>query len=328
MNRGTMLTRFPTVALGADTSNPRWQGTCADPYILPHDGLFYAYGTSATPETPDAEGRHFVLLRSADLVHWEQLPGPLIPHEGLENLPHWAPEVAAHNGSFWMFYSAARRPGDDTQHRLRVARADHPAGPFIESGRLLLPREEFTIDAHPFRDPKSGQWYLFFCRDTFGPKPGTGIAVAPLAETFQSTLTPPRDAILPSADWHISRRNRQLYGQTFPLWYTVEGASVLFHEGLYYCFYSGGNWQDETYGISCAVAEHPLGPWDDTASADGPLVLRTEPYSSPHPLIGPGHNSLLTPPGSTSTLCVYHAWNRSLTDRQLCISPLEWVALR
>jgi len=322
-----MLTRFPLVASGVPTFTPRWPGTCADPFILFHDGFYYAYGTSATPETPDAGGRHFVLLRSTDLDSWEQLPGPLIPHEGLERLAHWAPEVVAHKGRFWMFYSAARKRGDDTEHRLRVAHARHPAGPFVDSSRLLLPREGFTIDAHPFRDPKSGQWYLFFCRDTFGPRPGTSIAVTPLPDTFQSPFTPARDAILPSADWHISRRERPLYVQIFPLWHTVEGASVLFHEGLYYCFYSGGNWQDDTYGISCAVAEHPLGPWDDTASAEGPLVLKTHPHSDP-PLIGPGHNSLLVPPGSDEALCVYHAWNPALTERQLYISPLDWLPLQ
>lgn len=338
-----MPMQFPFVSLNTTEQNaPRWPGYCADPFILHHNGLYYAYGTAAVPEEPSRNGGHFVLLRSQNLIDWESHPAPLIPPAAQQHLAHWAPEVAQNEGQFWMFYSAAQKPGDDTEHRLRVAHADHPTGPFHDTGHLLLPDEGFTIDASPFRDPADGQWYLFFSRDTFGQRPGTSIAVAPLANDMQRILAPPRDAILPSADWHISRRNRHIYGREFPIWHTVEGAQVLYRHGRYYCFYSGGNWQDSTYGISCAVAPHPLGPWDDNASQEGPTVLLTQPNTNRNTeasaetsttlaptrsLIGPGHNSILTPPDSSADLCVYHAWDPTLTLRQLYISPLRWHSI-
>ena len=144
--------------------NPVWSGYMADPFVLKWQGEYYAYGTG--PRQPD--GRVFPLLHSTDLVHWEAVGGALVPPAGNEQRACWAPEVAERDGRFYLYYSSADAAGDET-HRLRVAIADHPAGPFRETGDLLLPDEKFTIDAHPFRDPKDGRWYLFFSKDFSTP---------------------------------------------------------------------------------------------------------------------------------------------------------------
>ena len=142
-------------------SNPVWDGYCADPFVLRHDDVYYAYGTG-----PAQDDKEFIVLRSPDLVNWERLPNALEPTPELKDKPHWAPEVAFAQGKFWMYYSADEST-DDSGHRLRVAASNEPGGPFRDVGRLNIQDEGFAIDASPFRDPQSGNWYLYYARDFF-----------------------------------------------------------------------------------------------------------------------------------------------------------------
>lgn len=298
---------------GATYHNPVWHGYLADPFVLEHDGEYYAYGTG--PATPD--GRIFPVLRSRDLANWEPVGGALVPPTGAGR-DFWAPEVAYRDGQFFLYYSMADESGD-MSHRLRVAVADHPAGPFIDCERLLLPGEGFCIDGHPFRDPADGRWYLFFAKDFFDGRVGTALAAARLADDMMSIDGPVTTILRPSADWQIYERERIHYGRCWDAWHTVEGPSVAAHDGRYYVFYSGGNWQTEGYGVGCAVADNVLGPYREATS--GPSVLRGDGER----IFGPGHNSTVLGPDGRTRLIVYHAWDVDHTARRMCLDPLEFT---
>ncbi|MBW3621955.1 MAG: glycoside hydrolase family 43 protein [Armatimonadetes bacterium] len=299
--------------------NPVWPGYLADPFVLKWQGDYYAYGTGpAVTEERTGKAMHFSILRSPDLASWTPV-GSALESLGEDYTAYWAPEVAERDGRFYMYYSAAG--GGDENQRLRVAVADHPAGPFIDSGRLLLPEEGFTIDAHPFRDPKDGQYYLFFARDYFDERVGTGTAVIPLEDDMMTPAAPPQIVLRASSDWQIYERNRTHYGQQWEAWHTVEGPFVVEHEGLYYCFYSGGAWHSETYGVSYGVAEHPLGPYRNEWALEGPAVLK----GSPGKVLGPGHNSVVMGPDGRTEFMVYHAWDPEKTARRMFIDPLAWT---
>lgn len=295
-------------------TNPVYAGYFADPFVLEHGGVYYAYGTSGRPTT---DGYAFDVLRSSDLVSWTHLGGALEPLPGGPR-DYWAPEVAFHEGTFYMYYSGGV---GDSGHQLRVASAAAPEGPFRDLGVVLTGDDPFTIDAHPFRDD-DGRWYLFFARDFLdGERVGTALAVAPLVDMVRLEGEP-RTVLRATADWQIFSREREMYGGIYD-WYTLEGPFVRKHEGRYYLFYSGGAWERPNYGVSYAVAESPLGPFVESAvepGREGPTLLR----SVPDKLIGPGHNSVVRGPDGDDWL-VYHAWDVQKTGRRMCIDRLEWT---
>lgn len=293
-------------------TNPVYPHYFADPFVLEHHGDYYAYGTSGRPTLED---RAFEVLHSTDLVTWTSLGGALEPPEGIGGRDFWAPEVAFSAGTFYMYYSAGL---GDKGHQLRVATASLPEGPFRDLGRVLTGDDPFTIDAHPFCDD-DGQWYLYYARDFLeGERVGTALAVDRLVDMVHLEGEP-RTVLRATADWQIFRRNREMYGKIYD-WYTLEGPFVRKHDGRYYCFYSGGAWEEPNYGVSYAVAQSPLGPFVEPP-AEGPTLLR----SIPGKVVGPGHNSVVRGPDGEDYL-VYHSWDPEKTGRRMCIDRLEWTA--
>jgi beta-xylosidase len=297
--------------------NPVWLGYFADPFVLKYNGEYYAYGTGPASE----DGRAFPLLKSADLTNWESLGGALDPLTGVKTYNFWAPEVAQKDGRFYMYYSASTTPSDDS-HRLRVAIAEHPAGPFRDTGRVLMEGRGFAIDASPFQDPRDGNSYLFFAKDFESDEPhGTGLAVVPVCDDMMTIKAEPQTVVRACAAWQVYEKNRDYKGRVWPAWHCVEGPSVIYHDGRYYCFYSGGAWHGPNYGVGFAVAEHPLGPWRDDFAANGPTVLK----GIPGKVVGPGHNSVVLGLDDRTWFMVYHAWDANHTARRMCIDPIHWT---
>ncbi len=294
----------------ATYTNPVYPQYFADPFVLKVGDRYYAYGTG---ESALMDGRVFEVLESDDLVNWRSLGGALQLLESGER-DYWAPEVAHDGERFYLYYSAGN---GDLGHRLRVAVADHPAGPFVDSGVILTGDDPFTIDAHPFRDD-DGQWYMYYARDFLdGERVGTALSVDRMTSMTRLSGNP-TTVLRASADWQLYARQRPMYGRTYD-WHTLEGPFVVKRGGRYYCFYSGGAWPEPSYGVSYGVATHPLGPWSEP-KRDSPTVLRTIPGH----VIGPGHNSVVIGPDGADYL-IYHAWDAQKTGRRMCIDRLEWT---
>jgi GH43 family beta-xylosidase len=286
--------------------NPLHHRPFADPFVLKHNGQYYAYGTPASGGLP--------VLHSTDLVTWEEAGEVLdAPRPGSA---HWAPEVAYDNGRFVLYYSSGGPEGEHQQ--LRMASGSSPSGPFDHDLGLLDPDDPFTIDAHPFRDD-DGEWYLFYSRDFLdGDYVGTGIVVDRLVD--MTRLAGERETVMrPQAEWHLYERQRRWYDGVWD-WYTVEGPFVRKHDGRYWCFYSGGAWKAENYGISSAVSDHPMGPYQPVVSGDTADVLRTVPGK----VIGPGHGSAVVGPDNVTEYLAYHAWDIDHTGRFLHLDRLLW----
>jgi len=294
---------------------PAWDGSLADPDVIRVGDTYYAYGTDGPEHRAMREtGREVPCLRSSDLEDWEWMGGVLVPPENARGLSFWAPEVLQIGDAFHMFYSCGEPEGQG--HKLRVAISTSPDGPFLDIEHILMPSEAFTIDAHPFRDPRDGQLYLFFCKDFFDEPVGTGIACIGL-EADGIHVSGERVPILRAqADWQIYERNRFWYGQSWSKWHTVEGPFVIHRNGRYWLFYSGGLWKGQDYGIGCAVSSSVTGPYVDAHILDGPGVLKTQPD-----LIGPGHCSVFDDV-SGELFMAFHAWNAEGTLRQMYVRGL------
>jgi GH43 family beta-xylosidase len=282
-----------------------------DPFVLKFRGEYFAYCTDFW-----RDGRVFGVLRSRDLVNWTEVGGAMKKLE--TDAPfYWAPEVTCANGKFYLYYSV----GNETLMELRVALSDRPDGGFVDSG-VKLSTEDFAIDAHVFTD-SDGQKYLFYATDFLTHSHiGTGTVVDKMTDFFTLEGTP-RPVTRARYDWQVYDPARKEKGGV--RWHTVEGAFVLKRKGVYYEMFSGGNWQNLTYGVSFAVSEDITRCEEWTQFSDGERVLpilRTVPDR----VVGPGHNSVARGANNRELFCVYHRWTEN--GRVLSIDRMDFAGTR
>jgi beta-xylosidase len=305
-------------AVTNSAAKPVWDGYFADPFAWRVGDEYFAIGTGAAEACGHTQEGVFPLLRSKNFTDWQPAGMALERPNPTLGTHFWAPEVSFEGDTFYLYYSVGR---EDKNHQLRVATSASPLGPYRDTGITLLgsPGCPFAIDPHPFRD-MDGRWYLFYARDYLdGARPGTALAVRALEG--MTRLGETEYVVLRArSDWQRFQANRPMHGGIYD-WHTLEGACVHEHEGKYYCLYSGGRWENDTYGVDYGVAPHVLGPYNDGGNEDGPRVLRTIRGE----LVGPGHNSIVTGPDNRDYI-VYHAWDTRMTARRMYLEPLLWTA--
>jgi beta-xylosidase len=288
---------------------PAWRDYLADPFVLRVGDRYLAVGTE---DPPPSEGPVFPLLESDDLIGWRSRGRALERVDPSLGTAYWAPEIAHGDGAWWMYYSVGH---DISGHHIRVARSTDPFGPYTDAGVVLTPDERFAIDPHVFRD-EDGQRYLFFARDVLeGERPGTHLAVAPLAG-MQRLAEPAAPVLAPWAEWQIYQRDREMYGARWT-WHTLEGPSVVRRRGRYWMTFSAGAWTGPGYAVTWAVADHPLGPWSPAPDTAPPLL------ASDDVLTGPGHNSLTTAPDGGDVI-VFHSWDAGRERRLMHVRRIEF----
>lgn len=301
-------------------TNPVYAGSMPDPSVIRYQGFYYAFGTTGTERTSD--GRIFTVLRSPNLIDWENLGGAMVPPSPRRRVQYWAPEATASDGKFYLYYAMGGL--EPEKFELRVAVSSRPEGPYEDSGQKLVDCEtnRFTIDPFPFRDD-DGQWYFFYARNFTNTAPGIHPGTALVVDRLLDMTRLAGDChvvVRARYDWTLYEAHRRMdvYDATFD-WHTIEGPCVVKHAGKYYCFYSGANYQTTRYGVDYVVADHPLGPYTD--QGDHPRVLQ----SLPGKVRGPGHHSIVPSPDGRSQYLVYHAWDPAMKLRQMCIDKLVWT---
>jgi beta-xylosidase len=303
-------------------SNPVYGSYLADPYVWKSGGTYYAIGTGEQEAKGQTLGKIFPIIQSDDFAQWTFASSALLRPDHELGTHFWAPEVAFSDGKYFLYYSVGH---NDKNHQLRVATSDSPQGPYCDCGKALIdPRDcAFAIDPHPFQDD-DGHWYLFYARDFLDESPTAraGTALAARRMKNMTELDTKESVVLRARrDWQRFQINRLMYGRSWD-WHTLEGPFVCKHEGRYYCFYSGGRWETENYGVDYGVAQDVLGPYSDEGSENGPRVLRT----IPNQVRGPGHNSIVTGPDGETEFIVYHAWDKEMKARKMFIDHLVWSA--
>lgn len=297
-------------------TNPLYPASLPDPYVLKHQGEYWAYGSERS-----ADGRYFKILHSPDLLHWQETGGALDEQPGGYTC-YWAPEVVVWDSTCYLYYSL----GNETRMTIRVASAGSPAGPFVDSGRSLT-QELFAIDAHVFED-EDGMRYLFYAADFYDhPRAGTGTVMDRLLDPF-TLAGSPRPVTRARFDWQIFDPHRKEKGGL--RWHTLEGPFVLKHKGRYFQMFSGGNWQNISYGVSYATSPSldNLEEWEQACDGQQDLpILRSLPEQG---IVGPGHNSAVRGPDNRQWFCVYHRWAPTANgpQRVMAADRLEFIGDR
>lgn len=202
----------------------------ADPFILLHEGTYYAYGTGGT--------NGFRVYTSKDLRHWQQGGYALSKENVWGTKQFWAPEVyyVPSLKRFVMFYSS--------EEHVCVAFGDRPEGPFTQEVQRPL-RKEKGIDSSLFIDD-DGTPYIFFVRFTDGNVIWAARMEDSLDALREETLT---DCFRATEPWELVDAK------------VVEGPSVFKHGDTYYMMYSANHTRSRDYGVGYATAPSPLGPW-------------------------------------------------------------------
>jgi GH43 family beta-xylosidase len=273
--------------------NPVFPHSFPDPFVIKHNGEYFAYCTGHWHD-----GRVFGVLRSADLIDWEPVGGAMKPLDDPAPF-YWAPEVTYSNGTFYLYYSV----GNEALMHLRVATSDRPDGGFTDTGHRLT-FQDFAIDAHVFQDD-DGRRYMFYATDFLEHSHiGTGIVMDRMID-WQTLAGDPRPVVRAKYDWQVYDPARKEKGGV--RWHTVEGPYVFKRKGVYFVMFSGGNWQNISYGVSFAASAEIVkdGEWAQFCDGENVLpILRTYPDL----LIGPGHNSVIRGPDNRELYCIYHCW--------------------
>lgn len=166
-----------------------------DPFLLPHDGKYYMYGTRGeTAFTKEADG--FDVYVGTDLENWD---GPFeIFHRPADFWAvkyFWAPEVHEYNGSYYLFATFSAK---DDHQGTAILRAEKPEGPFIPwSDGPITPWDWRCLDGTFYR-AKDGTPYMVFCHEWKQVHDGTVCAVR-LTDDLKSAVGEPRTLFAASA---------------------------------------------------------------------------------------------------------------------------------
>jgi hypothetical protein len=176
------------------------------------------------------------------------------------------------------------------------------------------------IDPSPFVDPVSGQSYLYTSEDFACPPQSVSCS------SRNGVLRPTISVIPLTADHlHAAGPRIPLFSAEAHSWEsargispTVENPAMMFHNGVYYLLYSGGDWRG-AYGMGYATASSPTGPF--TQSPNNPILSQTRGVLG----AGGGDAPVIGPHGGT--WMVYHGRAGSFTNpRTLRIDPFSWRA--
>lgn len=264
----------------------------ADPDVLLDNGTYYLYSTSVP-------GAGFDVWTSANLVQWT--------HRGAAfrktasswgQRDFWAPCIIKAGGRYLLYYNAQGRdaPSEGARgHRICVAQATSPLGPFTDVAAPIWDPGDMVIDAHTFIDT-DGKGYLYYTNGS--------VWVVPLDRSLTKVAGSPTLCINALQDWERKWN---------------EAPYVMRYADKYVMFYSAPGYDMPVYSVGYALADSPTGPW--TKPLGIPILTRTPSVS------GPGHNSVTTSPDGREYFMVYHT-HQQLSGgdpRQIAVDRMRFV---
>ena len=288
---------LPLLLLFASTySNPVLPGDYPDPSVIRAGDEYWATATSSQ------WAPIFPILRSKNLVNWEQAGAIFEDRPEWSEGSYWAPEIAQHRGKIFVYYTARKKNGPLC---VAVATAAKPAGPYTDHGPMVC-QEAGSIDAVPVSDENGVRW-LVWKEDGNSRRQPTPLWAQRLSDDGTKLLGERHELLRNEARWE---------GQL------VEGPFILRRNGWFYMFYSGAGCcgRNCNYALGVARSRKLLGPWQKYES--NPILALNESWKCP------GHGSIVeTRDGRTFLL--YHAYDPResiYVGRQGLLDEVTWGA--
>lgn len=261
----------------------------ADPFVLYHEGKYYAYGTRVNG---------FEVYISEDLKQWKRNDiKALSPENSWGTKWYWAPEVyyVKSKNLFYMFYSV--------EEHICVATSTSPEGPFIQREKKPIVADEKGIDTSFFIDD-DGTPYLYYVRFTGGNVIWVAEMNDDLTSIKKETLT---KCISVTEPWEKKQGT------------IAEGPSLLKKGNTYYLIYSANHYESKDYAVGYATASSPKGPW--TKYSGNPILRRDKEAAKSVGLVGTGHGApFVCADGSYKYIFHAHASETSVGPRTSYIS--------
>lgn len=300
----------PHVPSVSPTSAPAFDDDAPDPDIVRVGTTYYAYTTGTT------WGNHIGVLVSGNPGGgWHTVTGQPFGSTALGPLPGWqrvdtqtSPGVFFWAGRYVMFYDAV--VANDGHYCISVATSANPAGPFQDgSGGPLVCQLDLggSIDPSPLIDADGHPWLQWKNNDGSSPAVSQ-VWAAPLGADGVSLAGPPQAVMAKDSQNH-------------PWETTVDDPQMTLVDGVYYLFFSGGDWQSPAYAVGYATCAGPAGPCGQPTA--GPIL------SSYGSVVGPGGGGIVRDTTGQWWIA-YQAWSPGCTSyscggkRKLYVAPLAF----
>jgi beta-xylosidase len=274
-------------------------GDHPDPSVVKIGDTYWASATTSNwfPAYP--------LLKSKDLVNWQQVGHVFNQLPAWADFYFWAPEISYENGKVYIYYAAHKKGGNLC---VGVASADKPEGPYRDHGPLIC-QEVGSIDAWPMRDV-DGKLYMIWKEDGNSVGKPTPIWAQQMNEERTALVGEKRELFHNDAPWEAN---------------LVEGVSMIKKGEYYYAFYAGAGCCGAgcTYATGIARSKSLFGPWEKYNR--NPVMANAGNW------ICPGHGTPIEKDGKYYFL--YHAYDKAtniFTGRQGLLmefrfTPDNWI---
>ena len=266
--------------------NPILSGDRPDPSVLKL-GKDYYLVNSSFESVPG-----LLIWHSQDLMNWEPVGPALTRYVGSV----WAPDLAYHNGRFYIYFPAL------TANRLTnmVVTAESIRGPWSDPVDLNVG----NIDPGHAVAPDGKRW-LFFSSGFLAPLANDGLSViGPAKKVYDGWKYPDY--------WEV---------ETF----AQEGPKILRPGDYYYMVLAEGGTAGPatSHMVIMARSKSLEGPWEN--SPYNPVVHTA---SAAEKWWSRGHGTLVEGPDNQHWYLVYHAYESGYhtLGRQTLLEPVEWTA--
>jgi xylan 1,4-beta-xylosidase len=275
-------------------TNPILPGDYADPSVV-HVGSEYWAAATSSEWAPQ-----FPLLKSTDLLHWEQVGNIFQTPPEWSDAHYWAPDLVVDKGRSFVLYTAQKKGGPLC---VGVATAPQVAGPYTDRGPLVC-QEDGSIDGGMIRD-ENDKLFLIWKEDGNSRGLPTPIWAQPMTEDGTQLTGEPKQILVNDVPWE---------GQL------IEGPNIIKRNGWFYAFYAGSGCcgRECNYGVGVARSKNLLTGWEKNPL--NPIIKNNESFKCP------GHGSVVTDDLGRDYF-LYHAYRTTDTvyvGRQGMLDQIEW----